>query len=429
MNGRDERPRTDEASPGSEVARRDRLIAVSGQADFDSLTQVPHPANLRAQVVAVVDRIRKRIERVGADLSDLTKLVVFHVPEPGCGEWETRDLLARALDPDVLATLTMVPLPRLVSPGLLIAVDAYAMRSEDGRRIERTPFDVLGLPSLPEPFCHGLRCEEFIFTSGQSALDERGEVLFGGDLPSQNRHALDGIAAVLDGLGASPGDIVKFNTWRAPSPSTRAYIRAAQDRFDFLAAAPPAVTGITIPESTRPGPLIRMDAWAMCSNRDGPLPRRTLKPAQHWDWPSPTPYSQGLRWGSWVFVGGQAALDEHGKVVGVGNRADQTELVMRYVAQVLESAGACFDDVLKLNTYYCHSVGAGVLQDGGEPRRRCFSPPGPALSDVLVDELAYPGMLLEIEAIAAIDPRPIRHDRAPATPTAAVCATRLGCVR
>ena len=396
---------TDEASPGREVARRGRLIAVSGQADFDSFGQVPHPGDARAQVVAVVDRIRERIEKAGADLFDLTKLVVFHVPEPGCGEWEMRDLLARALSPDVLTTLTMVPLPRLVLPGLLIAVDAYAMRGAAGRRIERATLEVPGLASLPEPFCHGMRCEEFIFTSGQSALDERGEVLFGGDLPSQNRYALDGVAAVLDGLGASPSDIVKFNTWRTPPPSPQAYRRAAQDRFDFLAAAPPAVTGITIPESTGPGPLIRMDAWAMRSKRGGPLPRRALKPARHWDWPSPTPYSQGLRCGPWAFVGGQAALDEYGNVVGAGNRAGQIELVMRYVAQVLGAAGACFDDVLKLNTYYCRGARAGVSQDAAEPRSHCFSPPGPAVSDVPVDELAYPGMLVEIEAIAAISPR------------------------
>ena len=96
--------------------------------------------------------------------------------------------------------------------------------------------------------------------------------------------------------------------------------------------------------------------------------------------------------------------DEHGKVVGAGNRADQTDLVMRYVAGVLGAAGACFDDVLKLNSYYCHRVGAGALQDGAEPRSRCFPPPGPALSDVPVDELAWPGMLVEIEAIAAVGP-------------------------
>ena len=405
MNGRGHRPKPGDASRSCEVARRDHLIALSGQADLDSFAQTAHPGDPRAQVVAVVGRIRERLESVGADLSDLTKLDVFHVPEPGCGEREMRDLLARALGPDVLTALTMVPLPRLVSPRLLIAVDAYAMRGAAGRRIERAPLEVPELASLPEPFCHGLRCEEFIFTSGQSALGERGEVLFGGDLPSQNRYALDGIAAILDGLGATPSDIVKFNTWRAPPPSPQDYRRAAQDRFDFLAAAPPAVTGITIPETTRSGHLIRMDAWAMRSNRGDPLPRRALMPARHWDWPSPTPYSQGLCCGPWVFVGGQAALDEHGEVVGAGNRADQVELVMRYVARVLEEAGACFDDVLKLNSYHCHRVGAGVVHDGDKLRSRRISPPGAAASGVPVDELAYPGMLVETEAIASIGQR------------------------
>ena len=126
---------------------------------------------------------------------------------------------------------------------------------------------------------------------------------------------------------------------------------------------------------------------------------------QHWDWPSPTPYSQGLRCDPWLFVDGQAALDEDGNVVGAGNWAEQTELVIRYVAHVLGAAGACFDDVLKLNTYYCHSVGTEASQGGAEARSRRYSPPGPALSDVRVDELAYPGMLVEIEATAAIGPR------------------------
>ena len=174
MNGRDAHPVTDEASISCEVARRDGLIAVSGQADLDSCGQVAHPADAQAQVVAVVGRIRERLERVGADLSDLAKLVVFHVPALGCAEWEVRDLLARALGPDALTTLTMVPLPRLVSPGILIAVDAYAMRGAPGRRIERAPLGVPRLASLPEPFCHGLRCEEFIVDIPQRADARRG---------------------------------------------------------------------------------------------------------------------------------------------------------------------------------------------------------------------------------------------------------------
>ena len=97
----------------------------------------------------------------------------------------------------------------------------------------------------------------------------------------------------------------------------------------------------------------------------------------------PEPFCHGLRCEKFIFAGGQSALDEDGKVVGAGNRADQTELVMRYVAQVLGAAGACFDDVLKLNTYYCHSVGAGALQGGADAQppggRQCFAGNRPGL--------------------------------------------------
>ena len=43
-------------------------------------------------------------------------------------------------------------------------------------------------------------------------------------------------------------------------------------------------------------------------------PRQRLMPKGHWDWHVPTPFSQGWRVGSLVFVGGQLALDEKGEL-------------------------------------------------------------------------------------------------------------------
>ncbi len=51
-------------------------------------------------------------------------------------------------------------------------------------------------------------------------------------------------------------------------------------------------------------------------NTVGPLTRRRLMPAGSWDWHIPTPFSQGWRVGTMVFVGGQLSADEHGNVVG-----------------------------------------------------------------------------------------------------------------
>ena len=205
MNGRDDLPRTDEAPPRSEVARRDRLIAVSGQADIDSFGQVSHPGDPRAQVVAVVGRIRERLERVGAELSDLTRLVVFHVPEPGCGEREMRDLLARALGPDVVTTLTMVPLPRLVAPGLLLAVDAYAMRGAAGRRIERVPLDVPELASMPAPFCPRPIGDRHDCGRGKNSRLDYRRVSDGNSTRAGSRGESVTAATCSQGISTSPG--------------------------------------------------------------------------------------------------------------------------------------------------------------------------------------------------------------------------------
>ena len=99
-----------------------------------------------------------------------------------------------------------------------------------------------------------------------------------------------------------------------------------------------------------------------------------------------------------IAVSGQADFDSFGQAAHPGDARAQVVAVVGRIRERLDrvgAAGACFDDVLKLNTYYCHRVGAGALRDGADPRSHCFSPPGPALSDVPVDELAYPGMLAE----------------------------------
>ena len=59
----------------------------------------------------------------------------------------------------------------------------------------------------------------------------------------------------------------------------------------------------------------------------------------------PDPYepfrlSQGFRVGDLVIVSGQAAIDEHGELVGVGDFDAQAEQVFRNLRRVLEAGGS-----------------------------------------------------------------------------------------
>ena len=50
--------------------------------------------------------------------------------------------------------------------------------------------------------------------------------------------------------------------------------------------------------------------------------------------------SQGFRVGDLVIVSGQAAIDEHGELVGVGDFDAQAEQTFRNLARVLEAGGS-----------------------------------------------------------------------------------------
>ena len=107
--------------------------------------------------------------------------------------------------------------------------------------------------------------------------------------------------------------------------------------------------------------------------------------------------SQGFRVGDLVIVSGQAALDEHGAIVGAGDFDAQAEQTFRNLARVLEAGGASLDRVVKVTIFLTDMANFPKIV---ELRKRWFSAPYPADTIVEVASLALPELELEIEAIA-----------------------------
>lgn len=132
--------------------------------------------------------------------------------------------------------------------------------------------------------------------------------------------------------------------------------------------------------------------------------RRRLMPAGHWDWHMPTPFSQGWRVGPLVFVGGQLSADEQGNVIGLGDIETQTRNVFQNVTRVLAEAGATWEDVVKINTYYVYDGDRAAAQDYWTKmtavRMEFLPDPGPCGTAVRVDGLMYDGFLIEVEVVA-----------------------------
>ncbi|TDT31568.1 enamine deaminase RidA (YjgF/YER057c/UK114 family) [Streptomyces sp. BK208] len=106
--------------------------------------------------------------------------------------------------------------------------------------------------------------------------------------------------------------------------------------------------------------------------------------------------------GRFVAVSGQLALDEDGSVVGVGDAAAQARQVFENLRRCLASAGAGFDDVVKLTFFVTDMAHMGAIRAARAehiPDDRL-----PAASAVQVAALVRPEFLMEIEAFAVVAP-------------------------
>jgi 2-iminobutanoate/2-iminopropanoate deaminase len=107
-----------------------------------------------------------------------------------------------------------------------------------------------------------------------------------------------------------------------------------------------------------------------------------------------------------LYLSGQVAVDENGEVVGLGNLAVQVEQVFRNLERVLAAAGFDFSDVVKVNTYLLRGQELESYRDARTPVYERYFPDAryPASTLVVIDALAGPHYLIEVEAVAARTP-------------------------
>ncbi len=101
--------------------------------------------------------------------------------------------------------------------------------------------------------------------------------------------------------------------------------------------------------------------------------------------------------GPLLFVSGQVALDERGRVVGKDSAAEQAEQVLRNIERLLAAHGSSMDDVVKVTVYV---TDIKYLDEIAPARMKYFAKDGPASVIVEVAHLALPDLKVEIDAVA-----------------------------
>lgn len=116
-----------------------------------------------------------------------------------------------------------------------------------------------------------------------------------------------------------------------------------------------------------------------------------------WAWDDGLPLVEGKRIGPFIYTSGQGAIEPDGKVVGVGDIKAQTRKALENIATVLKAAGADLSDVIKITSYLTN---IDDFQEMLKARAEAFGGDPPASTAIVVKSLAFPEMLIEIEAIA-----------------------------
>jgi reactive intermediate/imine deaminase len=114
----------------------------------------------------------------------------------------------------------------------------------------------------------------------------------------------------------------------------------------------------------------------------------------------PRGYSHACKCGNTIYVAGQIAFDQEGKLVGEGDVVAQTEVAYENLKRVLEAAGASISDIVLMRIYTMDLDGFNKTAD---IRRKYFGKHFPVTTLLVVVGLDEPGTLIEVEAIAVVD--------------------------
>jgi enamine deaminase RidA (YjgF/YER057c/UK114 family) len=242
-------------------------------------------------------------------------------------------------------------------------------------------------PSLGLPFSSAVKAGGLIYVSGSIAVDAAGST--SGDIRSQTRQTIDGIARTLQAAGSSMPMVA----------SVMVYLRNASDFAamnevykGYWPKDPPTRTTVVAPLA-RPEALVEISMVAIPAGGE----RRVVHPS---DWlASPNPYSYGIQSGNTLFLSGLVSRNGHDNSVVKGDMTTQTKTVLDNGASILKAAGMSYADVASARVFITDS---SKFQEMNAAYRTYFPSAPPARATVNAG-LTSPDYLVEITMVAVKD--------------------------
>lgn len=110
-------------------------------------------------------------------------------------------------------------------------------------------------------------------------------------------------------------------------------------------------------------------------------------------------YTQAVKVGNLLKVGGVISIDDQGKPLGIGDYQQQMKNCYQSLEKVLTKYGCSFDDVIVENIF---TTNMSALQQNASYRHEIYKQHFPTGSWIGIKELGLPEMMIEIEIEAII---------------------------
>lgn len=115
--------------------------------------------------------------------------------------------------------------------------------------------------------------------------------------------------------------------------------------------------------------------------------------------PEPQSWSNCKKVGDHVYIAGMVALIGDKQLAGIGDTYTQARVIFGHIKNLMEAAGGCIDDVVRLVIYI---TDIEQRYEVWRARREYFHGHYPTCALVEVSALFVPEILVEIEAIGII---------------------------
>ncbi len=111
-------------------------------------------------------------------------------------------------------------------------------------------------------------------------------------------------------------------------------------------------------------------------------------------------YSHAAKAGNTLYIAGQIAKDVDGNIVGRDDFKKQARQVHENLKNILEEAEGSLQNIVKMTTFLTHY---GYIETYRSVRNEYFPEPCPPNTLLIIESLALPDYMIEVEAVAILD--------------------------